>query len=318
MSTLNLVRIPIARPVEVNLMRTVLRFGAVFGVLVGCAAAQQLPPKTFDWVRASDEIVRLDPADYHTGRVYRPGPDGGNMHVIIQAKRPVTLAMVGAEEWKAAQTNPAAWGNLEYRCLREHITSTTYECHLPPSRPMVLVIHDERTPDRVVMEGIGAVIGREGARAFVSPNDVDITYHSWSCVANCIQPEFQWVRLVKEKYELSAVPKLYSILTAEQDGQKLWMKIKSPVPMTMAVMASGAADQVYDKPEQLGTALAQTTCKQRGVQSMEFDCAFSPSDGPQSLLIMPDLKSHKKVEIEVQTYRCVANCELLKPATVQP
>ncbi len=299
-------------------MRTRLSLAILVCAFIGSARAQQLPPKTFDWVRASDEVVQLDPADYHTGRVYRPGPDGGNMHVIIQAKRPVTLAMVGAEEWKAAQANPELWGNLEYRCMREHVTSTTYECHLPPSHPMTLVIHDERTPDRALMQGIGAVLGREGARAFVSPNDVEITYHSWSCVANCIQPEFQWVRLVKEKYELSAVPKLYSILTPEQDGQKLWMKIKAPVPMTLAVLPSATADQIYDKPEQLSSALAQTTCKQRGVQAMEFDCLFNLADGPQSLLIVPDLKSHKKTEIEVQTYKCVENCELLKPAATQP
>jgi hypothetical protein len=299
-------------------MRTPLLLATLACTLVGSAWAQQLPPRTFDWVRASDEVVQLDPADYHTGRVYRPGPDGGNMHVIIQAKRPVTLAMTGAEEWNAAQTNPEAWGNLEYRCMREHVTSTTYECHLPPSRAMVLVIHDERTPDRAIVQGIGAILGKGGARAFISPNDVQITYHSWSCVANCIQPEFQWVRLVKEKYELSAVPKLYSILTPEQDGQKLWMKIKAPVPMTLAVMPSGAADQVYDKPDQLGAALAQTSCKQRGVQSMEFDCLFNLAEGPQSLLIVPDLKSHKKVEIDVQTYKCVANCELLKASGVQP
>jgi len=298
-------------------MRTRLSLAILVCAFIASAQAQ-LPPKTFDWVRASDEVVQLDPADYHTGRVYRPGPDGGNMHVIIQAKRPVTLAMVGADEWKAAQTNPELWGNLEYRCMREHVTSTTYECHLPPSHAMTLVIHDERTPDRALMQGIGAVLGREGARAFVSPNDVQITYHSWSCVANCIQPEFQWVRVVKEKYELSAVPKLYSILTPEQDGQKLWMKIKAPVPMTLAVLPSATADQIYDKPEQLGAALAQTTCKQRGVQSMEFDCLFNSADGPQSLLIVPDAKSHKKAEIDVQTYKCVENCELLKPAGTQP
>jgi hypothetical protein len=299
-------------------MKTPLILATLACVLISTAWAQQLPPRTFDWVRASDEVVQLDPADYHTGRVYRPGPDGGNMHVIIQAKRPVTLAMTGAEEWNAAQTNPEAWGNLEYRCMREHVTSTTYECHLPPSRSMVLVIHDERTPDRAIVQGIGAILGKGGARAFVSPNDVQITYHSWSCVANCIQPEFQWVRVVKEKYELSAVPKLYSILTPEQDGQKLWMKIKAPVPMTLAVLPSGTADQVYDKPDQLGAALAQTSCKQRGVQSMEFDCLFNSADGPQSLLIVPDLKSHKKAEIDVQTYKCVANCELLKGSGTQP
>jgi hypothetical protein len=286
--------------------------------LIGPAWAQQLSPRTFDWVRASDEVVQLDPADYHSGRVYRAGSDGGNMHVIIQAKRPVTLAMVETDEWNAAQQHPETWSNLEFRCMREHVTSTTYECHLPPGRAMTLVIHDERTPERAIVQGIGAILGKGGTRAFISPNDVQITYHSWSCVANCVQPEFQWVRLVKEKYELTAVPKLYSILTPEQDGQKLWMKIKAPVPMTLAVMPSATADQVYDKPDQLGSALAQTTCKQRGVQSMEFDCLFNLADGPQSLLIVPNEKPHKKVEIDVQTYKCVENCELLKAGGVQP
>jgi hypothetical protein len=294
----------------------------LFAVLVcgwiGCAWAQGPPPRTFDWVRASDEVVQLDPADYHTGRVYRPGPDGGNMHVIIQARRPVTLAMTGAEEWSAAQQHPETWGNLEFRCMREHVTSTTYECHLPPSRTMVLVIHDERTPERVMMQGIGAILGKAGPRTLISPNDVEITYHSWSCVANCVQPEFEWVRLVKEKYELSAVPKLYSILTPEQDGEKLWMKIKSPVPMTLGVLPAGLADQVYDKPDQLGSALAQTSCKQRGVQTMEFNCFFNQADGAQSLLVFPNDKSHKKAEIEVQVYKCVANCELLGAGVAQP
>jgi hypothetical protein len=105
---------------------------------IGSALAQQFPAKTFDWVRASDEIVQLDPADYHTGRVYRPGPDGGNMHVIIQSKQPVTLAMVVAEEWKAALLHPEGLAGLDYRCLREHVTHTVYGCHLPPSRPMAL------------------------------------------------------------------------------------------------------------------------------------------------------------------------------------
>ena len=299
-------------------MRTRLILAISACALIGSAWAQQLPPRTFDWVRASVETVQLDPADYHTGRVYRPGPDGGNMHVIIEAKRPVTLALTGAEEWSTAQQHPETWGNLEFRCMREHVTSTTYECHLPPGRAMALVIHDERTPERAVVQGIGAILGKGGARMLISPNDVQITYHSWSCVANCLQPEFEWVRLVKEKYELSAVPKLYSILTPEHDGQKLWMKIKAPVPMTLGVLPAGLADQVYDKPDQLGSALAQTSCKQRGVQAMEFDCFFNLVDGPQSLLVIPNDKSHKKAEIEVQTYKCVANCELLKPNGTQP
>jgi len=298
-------------------MRASRIFATLICATIGTTWAQQLPPRTFGWVRASDEVVQLDPADYHAGRVYRPGPDGGNMHLIIQAKRPVTLAMVDTEGWNAAQRNPEAWANLEFRCMREHVSSTTYECHLPPGQAMTLVIHDERSPDRAALEGIGAILTRGASRVFLSPNDVQITYHSWSCVANCLQPEFHWVRLVQEKYKLSGVPKLYSILTPEQDGQKLWMKIKAPVPMTLAVLPSATADQVYDKPDQLGSVLAQTSCKQRGVQTMEFDCLFNLADGPQSLLIYPNAKSGKKAEIDVQTYKCVENCELLNVTAPQ-
>jgi len=301
-------------------MRPWLSLTILACALIGSAWAQQFPPKTYDWVRASDETVQLDPADYHTGRVYRPGREGGNMHIIIRAKQPVSLAMTWAESWNTAQQHPETWSSLEYRCMREHVMSTTYECHLPPGQSMVLVIHDERTPDRAIVQGIEAILGKAGARQLISPNDVQITYHSWSCVANCIQPEFDWVRLVKEKYELTSVPKLYSILTPEHDGQRLWVKIKAPAPMTLAVMPSKLADQVYDKPDELGAALAQTSCKQRGVQAMEFACTFKFADGPQSLLIVPSgvLKSHKKAEIEAQAFKCVANCDLMTASDVEP
>ena len=116
------------------------------------------------------------------------------------------------------------------------------------------------------------------------------------------------------------MPKLYSILTPEHDGQRLWVKIKAPAPMTLAVMPSKLADQVYDKPDELGAALAQTSCKQRGVQAMEFACTFKVADGPQSLLIVPSgvLKSHKKAEIEAQAFKCVANCDLMTASDVEP
>ena len=301
-------------------MRTPFLLALVVCAIIASAWTQQLPSKTYDWVRASDENVQLDPADYHTGRVYHPSADGGNVHVIIQAQQPVTVAMVAIEEWNAALQHPETLRNVDYRCVREHVTSTTYECHLPSSRPMALVLHDERTPDRGIVSGIGAIFTKGGARRLISPNEVTITYHSWSCVANCIQPEFQWVRLVKEKYELASTPKLYGILTPECDGQKLWVKIKAPVPMTLAVMSSKIADQVYDKPETLSSFLSQTSCKQRGVQSLEFDCTFNLADGPQSLLVLPDaaVRSHKKAELDVQAYKCVANCNLLNAGGVKP
>ena len=116
-------------------MRNRFAFG-LLGIL--CALASAQPERVFDWVRASDEIVQLDPMDFHAGRVYRPGPDGGNMHIIIHSKQPVTVMMTPAHEWNEAQLHPMTIPNLEYRCVREHVVDTTYECHLPPSRPMVL------------------------------------------------------------------------------------------------------------------------------------------------------------------------------------
>jgi hypothetical protein len=270
----------------------------------------------FDWVKASDEFVQLGPMELHAGRVYHPGSDGGDIHVIIHSKQPVTLTMVGAAEWNEAQAHPEAIANLEYRCIREHVTDTTYECHLPP-RPMVLVIHDERTADRAIVRGIGAIVGKANARQLVSPNQVQITYHAWQCVQNCIQPEYQWTRVVKEKYEINSAAKLYSVVTPEYDGQRMWVKIKAQVPMTVAVLPSQIADGAYDKPETLSSALSQTACKQRGVQKLEFECKIDRADGPQSLIVVPDppTRFHKKVEIEFQTVKCTANCELIESET---
>jgi hypothetical protein len=197
--------------------------------------------------------------------------------------------------------------------VREHVVSTTYLCELPPGRPMVLLIRDERTKNRALVKGIGAVIGKAGARVFVSPNNVTIQYYSWSCVANCVQPEYHWFRLVKEKYKLSSVPKVYNLLTPEYDGQELFVRVKAPLPMTIAVIPQQLADTVFENPGTLSSTLSQTSCKQRGVQSLSFNCTFNLADGPQSIIAVPDtsFSGTKKAEIELQTQKCVANCNLL-------
>lgn len=293
-------------------MRDFLLRGLVLAALSAQVWAQQ-PDRVFGWVRASDEIVQLDPTDIHTGRVYRQGPEGGNIHVIIHAAQPVTVMMTWAREWNEAQRNPESLTTLDYRCVRVHVVDTTYECHLPSGQPMVLLVRDERTEGRaIITQGIGAIVGRRGARAFISPNDVRITYHSWSCVQNCLEPEFKWTLVAKEKYDASGAPKLYT-MTPEYDGQRVWVKIKAKVPMMLAILPSKVADEAYGKPEALSNALAQTACKQRGVQSMEFECKVNAGDGPQSLMAMPENlpRSKKKAEIEFQTLKCVANCELI-------
>jgi hypothetical protein len=135
-------------------------------------------------------------------------------------------------------------------------------------------------------------------------------------VQNCVQPEYKWNLLAKEKYDVSASAKLYSI-TPEYDGQRIWVKIKAQVPMTLAILPSAVADQAFDKPETISSALAQTSCKQRGVQKMEFECKLDRADGPQSLIALPEtpVRSRKKAEIEFQTLKCIANCELIASET---
>lgn len=296
-------------------MKKTCLLGILLLTFAAFSAAQE---KVFDWVRASDEAAQLDPMDYHAGRVYHPGSDGGNIHVDIHSKLPVTIAMAGSEEWNAASQHPETMAGLEFLCMREHVVNTTYECHLPTGRPMVLLIRDERAPDRAVVRGVVAVFGH-GARALLSPNDLKITYYSWSCVENCIQPEYQWSRLVREKYQLTSAPKVYSLLTPERDGQPVWIRIKAPVPMTIALLPSQVADQIYDNPQSLAAALANTACKQRGVQSLAFDCKVNLEDGRLSLVVLPEPRGsvpHKKAEIEMQTQQCIANCEMLNKEPV--
>ena len=290
-------------------MRNLFICGTLALALSLAASAQE---KTFQWEKASDEIVRLDPTDYHTGRVYHQGSGGGNMHVLVTSKLPITLAMTWAADWDSALSHPERLASLDYRCIREHVVSTVYECHLPPGGPMVLVMHDERAPDRALVQGIEAIIGG-GIKKFVSPNDVQITYFRWACVTNCIQPEFRWFSIVKEKYPVTSRTKLYSLFTPERDGQPVNVRIKTPMPVTVAVLSSKLADRIYDHPETLGDALDQTTCKQRGIQQLSFDCNVNMSDGPQSLIIVPDqpVKNHKKAEIELQAVQCTENCNLV-------
>ena len=279
--------------------------------VVSLSAAQE---KIFEWVKASDEAAQLDPMDYHAGRVYRPAAAGGNLHVDIQAKMPVTVAMAASDQWTAVAQHPEQPPQLDFICTREHILSTTYECQLPDGRPMVLLVRDERLADHASVQTIVSVFSR-GAKHLVAPNDLNITYYRWDCVQNCVAPEFGWSVLVKEKYELSATPKVYSILNPDRNNEPVSIHIKAPVPMTVALLRSDVADKIYDDPSTLSSALQETTCKQRGVQSLTFSCNVNLADGRESLLVLPEDRvrvPHKKVEIEMQVNECTANCETLK------
>jgi hypothetical protein len=287
-------------------MRKVSVFGALLFYIFVFAAGLHAQNPTFYWVPADSETIPLEPAGFHAARVYRAAVGGGDMHVRIDSKYPVTVAMASADEWNAALQRPGAPVNFGFLCVKEHVTSAIYECHLPSERPMIITFRDERRPERPMLSTIGVVLG-PGVRQFISPNALHIQYY------NCVQPEFHWRRILNEKYQITTVPKIYGLMTPDHDGQELSLKIKSPIPLTIALMPSHLADQVYDKTVTLNEALDKIGCKERGVQSMSFNCTFDVADGGQTLLIIPDINfsGHKKASVEADTVKCVEHCELL-------
>ncbi len=298
----------------------------------------QQPERVFNWQPGNQEDVRLDPANYHAGQTYHASGDGGNMQVDIKSEQPVTIFLVRSDEWNGALEHPESLNRLQQLCTREHVVETRYSCFVPPVA-MTLVIRDERySPDHAVFAGLGAVLDpsnrveravgagitgitavlteRESAkRQFKAPNDVHIQYFRWLCVENCVQPEYRWTWQVKEKYQLTSFLKVYGGFTPDHDGAQVSIKIKSPVPMVVAILPSDVANQLHARPEMFEPALEKNPCQQRGVQSLEFQCTFNLADGPQSLIVAPEATGnvpHKKAEIQMQFVKCVENCELLQ------
>ena len=307
----------------------------VAGSFCGTTVAQD---RVFNWLPANSESVRLDPANFHTGRTYHPNSPGSSNHVGIHAQQAVTVFMAREADWNAALQNPLNLGQLRRYCVQENVVDTTYVCEMPVE-PMTLVIQDQRgggSSDRKVFAvlgavleqgetaaeqriaaGIAAVVAAKAAtpRKFVSPNDVHIQYYRWDCVENCIQPEFQWTQQVREKYQLSGFLKVYGGFTPDHDGEPVSIRIKAPVPMLVAMLPSATANQLHARPELLEEALTRTSCQQRGVQTLVFECKFDLQDGPQSLIVVPEDAGrvpHKKAEVEMSAARCVANCEMLQ------
>ena len=302
-----------------------------------CSCAVYGQDKVFNWLPANQENVRLDPANYHTGRTYHPSSPGATNHVDIRAQQPVTIFMASEADWNAALQNPLNFGQLRRYCVQENVVSITYVCDMP-LQPMTLVILDDRrggsgqvalagvgavldqgetAVERTIGAGITAVLAAKAAapRHFVAPNDVHIQYYRWDCVQNCIQPEFAWTQQVREKYQLSGFLKVYGGFAADHDGEQVSIRIKAPIPMLVAMLPSATANQLHARPELLQEALTKATCQQRGVQTLAFECKFDVNDGPQSLIVVPEETAkvpHKKAEIEMSAAQCVANCEMLQ------
>ena len=293
--------------------RGLLTFALVFALSAGTSRTEGAQESTFDWQLTSDDSARLDPADYHTGHVFKSGDQTGNVHVDIDAQEPITVEMAPAQEWSEAVRHPELLPRVSFRCVREHVTKATYVCDVAPGRPMTLVLRDERNSDRTAVTSFGASLTEHGTvREFLSPNEIHIHYYRWACVQNCNPPQYQWINELKETYDLTSALKIYDGITAERDGQPFSVKVNSPVPMTVAIVPARVADELRGKSDNLGSSLNNRSCMERSVRSAAFECTFDLADGPQSFVAVPEaankLPPNKKVGVEVVASKCVANC----------
>jgi len=284
-----------------------------FGLSMTAVRAWGAQESSFDWLAANDESFRLDPADYHAGRVFKPGDQAGNVHVDIEAQEPVTVQMAPAEQWSEAIRHPELFPRITFRCVREHVTKATYVCDVAPRRPMTLVIRDERNSERTAVTAFSASLNDHGTvREFLSPNDIHIQYYRWACVENCNPPRYQWISELKESYEPTSELKIYDGITAERDGEPFSVKVNSPVPMTIAILPSRLADELREKTDHLDAVLGNRSCMEKSVRTAAFECTFDIADGPQSFIAVPEMRSktptNKKAEVEVIASKCVANC----------
>jgi hypothetical protein len=284
-----------------------------FGLSIAAVRTWGAQESSFDWLAANDEAFRLDPADYHAGRVFKPGDQAGNVHVDIEAQEPVTVQMAPAEQWSEAIRHPELLPRITFRCVREHVTKTTYVCDVASGRPMTLVIRDERNSEQTGVTAFRASLNDHGTvREFLSPNDIHIQYYRWACVENCNPPRFQWISELKESYELTPELKIYDGITAERDGEPFSIKINSPVPMTVAILPARVADELREKADNLDAVLGNRSCMEKSIRTAAFECTFDLADGPQSFIAVPEMGSktppNKKAEVEVIASKCVANC----------
>ena len=91
-------------------MRSLCTFAVL---LCACAAVTFCQDnRVFDWTAANSETIPMEPASVHAGRVYHPAAGGGNMHVQIDSRYPVTVAMTWADEWNTSMQHPDAPGTL--------------------------------------------------------------------------------------------------------------------------------------------------------------------------------------------------------------
>lgn len=277
-------------------------------------ASLQGQQKTHDWVPQEPNSYRIGPGYASGVAVYTPhGPEAIHVRLDIEGRQPFSVGVVRLEDWNHAVRNPDQLPRLDYACLTEEVTRVNYSCNFyADSSARVVVVRDARSTDHPVVTGVAAPFVQNGVNQ-VFANDIRVTSYRWSCMSNCDlpdPPQFAWVDLRKEKYEITPALKSFGPFTPEGDSEQVRIQVKSQTPMNVAVVSSSQADELSAHPEQAREIMERSACKQFGVQSSMLDCTLQKDDGPMRVVLLPETETSrkKKAEVTISMVECVENC----------
>ena len=294
-------------------MITRLKCSLVLLGVLACATAASAQQKAYGWIPQDSDSYRMMPGAYNGIAVFNTqGYQALHIRLDIEAREPVAIGVVSQDDWNNAIHNPELLHKLNYACLSEGVTRLNFSCDVAAFTSRVVVVRDLRRVEHPSVAGVGAPLVRMAYNGYFS-NEVRVTPFHWGCTAYCDLPDppsYAWVDLRREKYEITSALKSYGPFNPQKDDDKIRIYVKSPFPMTVALVPSDLVDQLYADRDQAHEILSKTSCKQYGVQKSTFDCTLQMSDGPQQVVLLPEVEINKKkkAQVEISTVQCVANC----------
>jgi len=243
----------------------------------------------------------------HIDRVWRP-----TFFVVLDERAPLSQDQYKQAGFSVTRQNAGAAPNIPQPAIQAAgqpavLPVTQRDNHLmnQPSNQNTPVVASAAAPG-------GAVAGNL-LRPFLAANDIRIQPYMWKCVDACDQPDYGWQAQVNDKYYPSNALQVYGgVVLPDHDSEQVSIRVKSPVPMAVAMVRAKAAGRLYGQPDLFEPTIENSSCAQRGVQESTLQCTFNLADGPQSLVLMPEagaeIPPRKRAEVNVQAWQCVNNC----------
>jgi hypothetical protein len=257
----------------------------------------------YAWAFQVNESYPLSSAAKVYGGAVIPDHDGEQINIHVKSPVPMAVAMLRPKTaFRVINQSDQLETALEKSpCVQRGVQESTFQCTFNlADGPQSLVLWPESGVD---------IPARKKA---------EVALQAYKCVDNCAGPSFAWVGAVHEKYHPTNILKMYGGFTADHDGEQVSIKIKSPVPVTAAMLPTRQASQLYGKPQLFDEQVQSSSCEQRNVQDSVFQCTIDIADGSQSLVVRPEpgytLPKDKKAEVDIQTMKCVAKCEGIAPS----